>query len=170
MDIDYKCYVAEEKNKPLKLQIKKLNKRKNKITIKIKYCGICGSDLHILKGEWGDTFPQILGHEIIGTIIDLPEQTSNFLLNDIVGVGWQESCCNKCNHCFTNKNYFCEKSNFTCLFNDQGGFAEYIQVDPSFVFKIPECSLEKLPSLAPFMCGGITAFKPLYCGWVGSTF
>lgn len=162
---EYKCYVANKPNHSLTLEKRKIIESETLITIKIKYCGVCGSDLHISKGEWGNTFPQVLGHEVVGEITSMPNHIESKLkIGDIVGVGWQNGACKECNHCKTDKEYFCNEATFTSFLNNSsGGFAEYIQVDPSFVFKIPNMGEDyPLASIAPLMCGGITAFKPLY--------
>lgn len=159
----YNEWVCNCKFEKLKKKKQTLESSETKITVKIKYCGVCGSDVHIKNGEWGDTFPQILGHEIIGVIEHIPENTATTLsVNDIVGVGWQSCSCQACSYCQNNQEYFCDKAGFTSFNSNQGGFAEYIQVEPQFTIPIPECSQDRLASMAPFMCGGITAFKPLY--------
>ncbi|KAI9473100.1 hypothetical protein IWW42_001695 [Coemansia sp. RSA 1085] len=140
----------------------------NDVEIKIEYSGICGSDLHTIKEEWGGTsYPAIVGHEIIGKIITKGEKVSEFNEGDLVGVGAQVYACHRkdCSPCNNNLDPHCPRGVFTynSKYPDgeqaQGGYAEAVRVDAKYVFHIPS-SID--PShAAPLMCAGTTVFAPM---------
>jgi len=140
------------------------------VDIKITHCGICGSDLHVLRSGWGQSlYPVCVGHEIVGTAVRVGSQVEGGIkVGDRVGVGAQcSSClrpdCEQCasgveNHCMTGS-----VSTYNSKYPDgsksYGGYGDYWRGPSHFVFKIPD----ELPSdiAAPMLCGGITAFSPL---------
>src|SRR3989338_6895492 len=128
------------------------------VHVEIGYCGICHSYVHILDGEWGNLFPVVPGHEIIGTVIKKGKNVLNLKEGDRVGIGWLCNSCNNCEHCKNSEEIFCKKRQATC-FGNYGGFAESIIVNSRFAFKIPE----KLKSeeAACLLCGGVTVFSTL---------
>ncbi|KAJ2450131.1 hypothetical protein EV183_004481 [Coemansia sp. RSA 2336] len=140
----------------------------NDVEIKIDYSGICGSDLHTIKEEWGGTsYPAIVGHEIIGKVITKGEKVSEFNEGDLVGVGAQVFACHRkdCSPCNNNLDPHCPRGVFTynSKYSDgqqaQGGYAEAVRVDANYVFHIPS-SID--PShAAPLMCAGTTVFAPM---------
>lgn len=138
------------------------------IDVRIECCGVCGSDLHAVAGNWGRPYaPIAVGHEIIGTIIKIgPTARPGLKLGDRVGVGAQcdsDGTCEACKkHCENNcdnivNTYFgmYPESKKTTI----GGNASHIRVNSKFAFKIPE-NLESIHA-APLLCGGITGFSPL---------
>ncbi|HLE61119.1 MAG TPA: NAD(P)-dependent alcohol dehydrogenase, partial [Thermoanaerobaculaceae bacterium] len=124
------------------------------VEIAISHCGICHSDVHLVDGEWGDWFPLVPGHEIVGTVV----AGRAFAPGDRVGVGWQRSSCSECEHCRAGEEVLCPKHEATCQGNF-GGFADRIRVNERFAFKIPD----ELPSetAAPLLCAGVTVYTPL---------
>ncbi|KAJ2056564.1 hypothetical protein GGI17_006136 [Coemansia sp. S146] len=138
------------------------------IEIKIEYSGICGSDLHTLKEEWGPTiFPAIVGHEIVGRVITKGSKVTEFKEGDLVGVGAQVYSClqGDCKACGHNLDPHCPKSVYTynSKYADgqpaQGGYAEAVRVDASFAFKIPD-NIDPIHA-PPLMCAGVTVFAPM---------
>ncbi|QPG74624.1 hypothetical protein FOA43_001956 [Brettanomyces nanus] len=138
------------------------------VDIKIIACGICGSDIHCAKGDWGRPYaPIAVGHEIVGHIVALGDEVdkSKFHIGDRVGVGAQCDSCSSCWRCVNGFQNNCDEqqttygSTYPDGTNNQGGYANYIRISNRFVFKIPD-ALDTL-SAAPLMCGGITGFKPL---------
>ncbi|KAJ2370785.1 hypothetical protein IW150_004872 [Coemansia sp. RSA 2607] len=138
------------------------------VEIKIEYSGICGSDLHTLKEEWGPThFPAIVGHEIVGKVVTKGEKVTEFNEGDLVGVGAQVYGClkNTCHACSHNLDPHCKEGVFT--YNSQyadgahaqGGYAEAVRVDASYAFKIPQ-NIDPLHA-PPLMCAGVTVFAPM---------
>ncbi len=124
------------------------------VEIAISHCGICHSDVHLVDGEWGDWFPLVPGHEIIGTVVT----GKAFAPGERVGVGWQRGSCGECEFCRAGEEVLCAKHEATCQGNF-GGFADRIRVNEHFAFRIPA----SLPSetAAPLLCGGITVYTPL---------
>ncbi len=129
-------------------------RRDDEVEIAISHCGICHSDVHLVDGDWGDVFPVVPGHEIIGTVVDGP----GFAAGARVGVGWQRSSCGACSWCRSGEETLCEQRQATCM-GHYGGFADRIRVDRRFVFAIPP-ALDSAGA-APLLCGGITVFAPL---------
>jgi uncharacterized zinc-type alcohol dehydrogenase-like protein len=126
----------------------------DEVEIAISHCGICHSDVHLVDGEWGDWFPLVPGHEIVGTVT----AGKAFSPGERVGVGWQRDSCSECEYCQAGEEVLCPKHEATCQ-GHFGGFADRIRVNERFAFKIPE----ELPSesAAPLLCGGITVYTPL---------
>ncbi|TGN17097.1 zinc-binding dehydrogenase [Leptospira idonii] len=110
----------------------------NQIKIKVKACGICGSDIHfILHGKMKATYsPCIPGHETSGEVVELGENTSRFSLGDRVVVSAGTSC-GKCVHCLANRDNLCEEIG-VLGFNQRGGFAEYLIVEERYLHKLPD--------------------------------
>jgi uncharacterized zinc-type alcohol dehydrogenase-like protein len=126
----------------------------NQVEIAISHCGICHSDVHLVDGEWGDWFPLVPGHEIVGTVV----AGGAFTPGERVGVGWQRNSCGECEFCRAGEEVFCPENEATCQGNF-GGFADRIRVNERFAFRIPD----ELPSesAAPLLCGGTTVYTPL---------
>jgi len=127
---------------------------RNDVEIAISHCGICHSDVHLVDGDWGDSFPIVPGHEIIGTVV----AGSGFAQGERVGVGWQCNSCGRCEYCRSGEEVLCAQHAATCQGNF-GGFADRIRVNERFAVRIPEA----LPSAsaAPLLCGGVTVYTPL---------
>ena len=128
--------------------------RPGDVEIAISHCGICHSDVHLADGDWGDVFPLVPGHEIVGTVVAGPTDR----IGQRVGVGWQRSSCGECDYCRTGDEVLCPGNQATCM-GHFGGFADRIRVDGRFAIAIPEA----LPSetAAPLLCGGVTVYTPL---------
>jgi uncharacterized zinc-type alcohol dehydrogenase-like protein len=128
--------------------------REDQVEIAISHCGICHSDVHLVDGEWGDWFPLVPGHEIVGTVA----AGRAFAPGERVGVGWQRDSCGECEYCRAGEEVLCPDHRATCQGNF-GGFADRIRVNERFAFRIPD----RLPSetAAPLLCGGITVYTPL---------
>jgi alcohol/geraniol dehydrogenase (NADP+) len=127
------------------------------VEIAITHCGICHSDVHLADGDWGDVFPLVPGHEIIGTVAKAGPK-SVVKLGARVGVGWQCSSCGECEWCERGEENLCPTKGATCE-HHFGGFAERIVVDSRFAFPIPEKLSSE--SAAPLLCGGTTVYAPL---------
>jgi uncharacterized zinc-type alcohol dehydrogenase-like protein len=139
------------------------------VLIEIKYAGICHSDIHTGKGEWGEIeYPFVGGHEIAGVIVEVGSEVSNFKVGDHAGVGCMVNSCGTCESCKNDLEQFCLKGNVP-TYNGidiygsgektQGGYSTHIVVTEGFVLKIPEgISLEHA---APLLCAGITTYSPL---------
>ncbi len=139
------------------------------VVIDIKYCGICHSDIHMTRDEWGfeSSFPMVPGHEIAGVVRAVGNRVSKYQVGDRVGVGCMVDACRTCAHCEKNLEQYClSGSNWTygSMERDgsavtQGGYSNAIVVTEDFVFRIPD-SLA-LDKAAPLLCAGITLYSPL---------
>ncbi|KAJ1662266.1 hypothetical protein IW140_005946 [Coemansia sp. RSA 1813] len=138
------------------------------VEIKINYNGICGSDIHTLKNDWGNTnYPIVVGHEIVGKVITVGDKVTAFKEGDIVGVGGQIHACLKsdCKACSRELDPHCPENMF--VFNatypdgtpTQGGFAEAVRVEDNYVHKIP-ASIDPVYA-PPLMCAGLTVYTPM---------
>jgi len=129
------------------------------IEVEISHCGICHSDLHLIKNDWGfSTYPLVPGHEIIGVVKQKGNLVTELEVGMRVGIGWQGSSCGHCEWCHQGEENLCLAQEATCV-GHFGGFAKKIVADSRFAFPIPE----KLTSenAAPLLCGGVTVFSPL---------
>ncbi len=159
------------------LEIERRELQSKDVDIKILYCGVCHSDLHTARGEWGGTrYPCVPGHEIIGEITAIGNQVRKFKTGDIVGVGCLVDSCRTCNSCEEGLENYCEgpngatgtyNGNFAgTLENTFGGYSRKIVVDENFVLKISH-NHQDLPAVAPLLCAGITTYSPLRHWQVG---
>jgi len=150
------CSAPKEKLKKEILTLAEL--QPDEVQIKVLYCGICHSDIHIIDGHWKNPFPCVVGHEIVGRITKLGSQVNHLKVGQIVGVGWQRSCCKNCEYCRMGKEQCCENSEATCFRGGIGGFAEYHQTKADFAIPIPEGL--SLAHASCLMCAGATTFTP----------
>lgn len=165
-----KAYGTYAPEKDLELiKIERRNVKATDVEIDILFCGICHSDLHTARNEWGGaTYPVVPGHEIIGRVTKVGENVSKFKVGQIVGVGCMVDSCQHCENCHNHLEQFCLEGNtFTYNSIDKnlpgkmtyGGYSEYVVVDEKFVLSIPE-NLD-LAAAAPLLCAGITTYSPL---------
>lgn len=140
------------------------------VAIDILYCGVCHSDLHTARGEWGNTlYPSVPGHEIVGRVSQVGADVTRFKAGDIVGVGCMVDSCRACASCRAGFEQYCEGPNgFTGTYNGPmipdgsntyGGYSKAVVVDQDFVLRVPD-KLE-LKGVAPLLCAGITTYSPL---------
>ena len=136
------------------------------VLIDIKFSGICHSDIHTVRGEWGNqNYPLVPGHEIAGIVTEVGSAVTKHKLGDRVGVGCLVNSCMECENCLAGDQQFCEQSvgTYGSLDRDgsmtQGGYATHVVVDENFALNIPEGI--SLDVAAPLLCAGITTFSPL---------
>jgi uncharacterized zinc-type alcohol dehydrogenase-like protein len=137
------------------------------VLIDIAYAGICHSDIHTGREEWGPAiFPLVPGHEIAGVVSEVGEQVTKYAVGDRVGVGCMVDSCRECENCQAGYEQYCLNGNvgtYNAIGKDgrptDGGYSTHIVVDEDFVLKIPE-GIE-LDQAAPLLCAGITVFSPL---------
>lgn len=154
--------------------IERRDPRPNDVVIEIKAAGICHSDIHTIRNEWGEaSFPLTVGHEIAGIVTALGSEVTDVAIGDRVGVGCLVDSCGECEHCRAGHEQFCRRSVGTYASRDvdgtitQGGYAQGIVVDRRFVCSIPD-GLE-LDAAAPLLCAGITTYSPLARWGAGET-
>ena len=136
------------------------------VAFDIAYCGICHSDIHTARGEWGPArYPLVVGHEITGIVRSVGSAVTKFQPGDRVGVGCMVDSCGGCQWCEDDLEQFCDKGVYTYNSRDkdggstQGGYAQAIVVQERFVFKMPDSV--PLDAGAPLLCAGITTYSPL---------
>ena len=144
------------------------------VQIQILYCGVCHSDLHMARNEWGIThYPVVPGHEIAGRVTRVGGEVKHFRAGDLAGVGCLVDSCRTCPDCQEGLEPYCQKG-FTMTYNSPekqtgrmtyGGYSNQIVVDEDFVLRLPD-KIE--PSAAgPLLCAGITTYSPLRHWQVG---
>jgi uncharacterized zinc-type alcohol dehydrogenase-like protein len=138
------------------------------VHIDIRFCGICHSDIHTVRGEWGDVeYPLVPGHEIAGVVAEVGSDVTKFAVGDRVGVGCMVNSCRECENCEKGLEQFCLNGN-TLTYGStdrdgtttQGGYSSDVVVDEDFVLRIPD-GIE-LDRAAPLLCAGITTYSPLH--------
>ena len=137
------------------------------VLIDIAYAGVCHSDIHTVRGEWGPIkYPQVVGHEIVGTVAEVGPEVTRHKVGDRVGVGCMVNSCRECENCKAGMENYCLKGNtgtYTAVDRDgsitQGGYSSSIVVVEDFVLSVPE----SIPyeAAAPLLCAGITTYSPL---------
>ena len=142
--------------------------RANDVVIEILYCGVCHSDLHQARNDWGNSkYPMVPGHEIIGRVASVGPNVARFKPGDQVGVGCMVDSCQHCASCEHGLEQYCDEG-ATLTYNDIdrhdrmptfGGYSEKIVVSDKFVVKIPDGM--DLKGAAPLLCAGITTWSPL---------
>ncbi|CAG7855987.1 alcohol dehydrogenase (NADP+) [biofilm metagenome] len=147
--------------------------RPSDVQIEILFCGVCHSDIHQARNEWGNArYPMVPGHEIIGKVTALGSAVSEFTIGETVGIGCLVDSCRTCPDCTDNLEQFCNAPTFTYNSEDKitggntyGGYSTHIVVDKHFVLHISE----KLnpAAAAPLLCAGITTYSPLMHWQIG---
>ncbi|WP_425860156.1 NAD(P)-dependent alcohol dehydrogenase [Arthrobacter sp. TWP1-1] len=163
-----RAYAATSPTEPLvATTIERREVGPHDILIDIAYAGVCHSDIHTVRGEWGPiAYPQVVGHEIVGTVAAVGADVTRHTLGDRVGVGCMVNSCRECVNCLAGMENYCLNGNIgTYASTDldgtitQGGYATNIVVNEDFVLRVPE----SIPyeSAAPLLCAGITTYSPL---------
>jgi uncharacterized zinc-type alcohol dehydrogenase-like protein len=163
------AYAAQSAATPLApFSFDRREARANDVVIDILFCGVCHSDLHTARGEWGGVnFPAVPGHEIIGRVAAVGGEVKKFKEGDIVGVGCLVDSCQACDPCRHGLEQYCEKGGTGTYngpeqgtgVNTYGGYSDKIVVREEFVLRVPE-GLDPAAA-APLLCAGITTYSPL---------
>ena len=149
--------------------------RADDVLLEILYCGVCHSDLHQVRNDWGGSvYPMVPGHEIIGRVVSVGPKVTGFKPGDHVGVGCMVDSCRHCSACEQGLEQYCEElPTYTYNGFDRhdrlptfGGYSERIVVSEKFVLKIPDGM--DLKGAAPLLCAGITTWSPLRHWRVGT--
>lgn len=162
-------YAAFNATTPLQpYVIERRSLKPDDVAIKIAYCGVCHSDIHQVRNEWGRTiYPIVPGHEIVGHVKEVGSAVKKFQVGDRVGVGVLIDSCRHCSSCQEGLEQYCEQgASLTYNSTEQdkktltyGGYSESIVTTEDFVLKIP--SHLSLAATAPLLCAGITTYSPL---------
>lgn len=137
------------------------------VLIAIRYAGICHSDIHTVRGDWGPiTYPQVVGHEIVGEVVEVGQDVTRHAVRDRVGVGCMVNSCRECENCRAGMENYCLEGNVqTYAGRDvdgtitQGGYSTHVVVDEDFVLRVPDAI--PYEAAAPLLCAGITTYSPL---------
>jgi uncharacterized zinc-type alcohol dehydrogenase-like protein len=138
------------------------------VQVEILYCGVCHSDIHQARDEWGDSiYPMVPGHEIVGKVVKVGDHVKKFKVGDTAGVGVLVDSCRVCKHCMQDLENYCVEG-MTPTYNGkerdgktlaQGGYSTQIVVDERYVLHVSD-KLD-LKAVAPLLCAGITTYSPL---------
>ncbi|MET3809005.1 NAD(P)-dependent alcohol dehydrogenase [Arthrobacter sp. UYEF3] len=151
------------------LTVARRTPREDDVEIAIEFCGLCHSDVHATRGEWGSqNYPLVPGHEIVGRVTRVGSTVADFAVGDRVGVGCMVDSCRECESCLDGLEQYCERGNVGTYGardarNDgaitQGGYSTSIVVDRNYVLRVPE-GMDPAAA-APLLCAGITTYSPL---------
>lgn len=164
-----RAYAAPSASEPLgPVTIERRAVGANDVLIDIKYAGICHSDIHTVRGEWGpQQYPLAPGHEIVGVVAEVGSDVTKYKAGDRVGVGCMVNSCGECSSCKKGEEQYCLEGNvgtYGAVDRDgtitQGGYSTHVVVDADFVLSVPE-SID-FAAAAPLLCAGITTFSPLH--------
>ena len=166
--LNVNAYAAPSATEPLvPTTIERRDLGPHDVLIEIRYAGICHSDIHTVRGDWGAIqYPQVVGHEIVGVVAELGSEVTLHQLGDRVGVGCMVNSCRECENCLSGDENYCLNGNTgTYASRDtdgtitQGGYSTHVVVVEDFVLKVPE----SIPyeAAAPLLCAGITTYSPL---------
>ncbi len=175
MTYPVKSYAAHSPTGRLGLfQFDRRTPRVDDVVIEVLYCGVCHSDIHNVRNDWGNAqYPMVPGHEIVGRVLEVGPEVTRFKAGDRVGVGCLVESCRHCASCGKGWEQYCESgATYTYNHNDPidgtrtyGGYSEKIVVAEHFVLKVPD-GLD-LAGAAPLLCAGITTYSPLRHWHVG---
>lgn len=149
-------------------QFERRELRAHDVAFTVSYAGICHSDIHQVREEWGPSlFPMVPGHEIVGIVTAVGTSAKKFAIGDRIGVGVYIDCCGKCENCKAGLGNYCDEGmtgTYNTLERDgksvaYGGYSDSFVVDENFAVKVPT-NLD-LAGVAPLMCAGITLYSPI---------
>ncbi|XAH26028.1 NAD(P)-dependent alcohol dehydrogenase [Xylophilus sp. GW821-FHT01B05] len=168
-------YAAQNSTSPLApFEFERRALRPNDVAMEVLYCGVCHSDLHTARNDWGwTTYPVVPGHEIIGRVIEVGDKVTKHKIGDAVAVGCMVDSCQHCDQCHKGEEQLC-RNGMTQTYNDRdrltqdityGGYSKHLVVREEFVLSMP-AGLD-LSKAAPLLCAGITTYSPLRTWNVG---
>ena len=129
------------------------------VEVEVENCGICHSDLSVLNNEWGNTqYPAVLGHEVIGRVVEVGSAAKGLKVGQQVGIGWNAGSCMHCHQCMSGDHHLCGEVQAT-IFGRRGGFASRVRSHWAWALPLPEQL--KYAEAGPLLCGGITVFNPI---------
>ena len=133
--------------------------KKDQVLVKIRVCGVCRTDLHVVEGELPDVaLPLIPGHQAVGTVVQAGPETAEIKEGDRVGIAWVQGTCGQCEFCTDGRENLCLQAKFTGYQVD-GGYAEYAVVPARFAYQIPPIFSDE--EAAPLLCAGIIGYRAL---------
>ena len=164
-----KGYAAQSKTSPVApFELERREPGATDVQIEILFCGVCHSDLHQVRDEWGGSiYPMVPGHEIVGRVSAVGSGVSKFAIGDLAGVGCMVDSCRECESCGLGLEQYCDRNQIVFTYNSRfpdgtpsyGGYSSQIVVDEAFTLKIsPKLDLA---ATAPLLCAGITTYSPM---------
>jgi uncharacterized zinc-type alcohol dehydrogenase-like protein len=163
------AYAATSATEPLtKTTITRREIGPHDVAFDIHFAGICHSDIHTVRGEWGPAnYPLVPGHEIAGVVTEVGPEVTRFKVGDRVGVGCFVDSCRECAQCLAGREQYCSNPGMVGTYNavgrdgepTHGGYSGAIVVDENYVLRIPDSIA--LDAAAPLLCAGITLYSPL---------
>jgi uncharacterized zinc-type alcohol dehydrogenase-like protein len=168
-------YAAQSKSTPLApFNFERRDVGGSDVQIEILHCGVCHSDIHQVRDEWGGSiYPMVPGHEIVGRVSRVGAIVKNFKVGDLAGVGCMVDSCRQCTSCREREEQYCDRNQTVLTYNARfpdgtptyGGYSNNIVVDEAFTLRVsPKLNL---PAVAPLLCAGITTYSPLRHWGVG---
>ena len=168
--LDARGYAVHDATSPFEpFSFERRDPNPDDVVIAISHCGVCHSDLHTARGEWGGTrYPCVPGHEIVGHVTAVGSSVTRFKEGDTVGVGCMVDSCKHCEPCREGLEQYCENG-FTGTYNGPaqetgentyGGYSDTIVVREDFVLRVSHPA-DQLAAVAPLLCAGITTWSPL---------
>lgn len=155
--IGYGVTSADSPMAPLKYEI--ADPGADDVVVEVAYCGICHSDIHMVRAEWGPTsYPCVPGHELTGQVVKVGTNVTNFKAGDRVAMGAVVDSCEQCNGCKSNLENYCSNVDHTNR-KSFGGYGQYVIAHQRFVLSVPD-SLP-LDRAAPLVCAGISVYSPI---------
>lgn len=164
-----KAYAAQSPESPLApWSFERRDVGPHDVRFDIDYCGVCHSDLHQIRDEWGGSiYPMVPGHELVGRVTEVGNHVTKFKVGDLVGVGCLVDSCRQCESCEHGLEQYCEKGasqTYNSYEQDHktttyGGYSNTIVVSERFVLSLPDNL--PLDGVAPLLCAGITTYSPL---------
>jgi uncharacterized zinc-type alcohol dehydrogenase-like protein len=164
-----KAYAAQNATSPLApFSLERRKPGAHDVLIDILYCGVCHSDIHQVRNEWGGAkYPMVPGHEIVGRVAEVGAAVTKFKVGDLAGIGCLVDSCRTCSSCAENQEQYCENGSvgtYNSFEKDKktltfGGYSDKIVADENFVLKVSDKLL--LERVAPLLCAGITTYSPL---------
>ncbi len=174
--IKAKGFAAQTAQSPLdEFHFERRSPKADDVFMEILYCGVCHSDIHQARNEWGGSiFPMVPGHEIVGRVVQVGEAVTKFKVGDLAAVGCLVDSCRTCESCQEGLEQYCEVHSvgtYNSVEMDKktptyGGYSNNIVTSEAFVLRVPE-NLD-LPRVAPLLCAGITTYSPLRQWKVGA--
>ncbi|MGE5519389.1 MAG: NAD(P)-dependent alcohol dehydrogenase [Candidatus Dadabacteria bacterium] len=164
-----KAYAAYDSSSPLRdYQLERRDLHADDVQIEILYCGVCHTDIHQVRNEWGGSmYPMVPGHEIVGWVTAIGSAVTKFKTGDLAGVGCLVDSCRECDKCKEGLEQFCENGSVGTYNSKEkdgktityGGYSKLIVTREDFVLKVSD-KLD-LKAVAPLLCAGITTYSPL---------
>ncbi|MDX2105152.1 MAG: zinc-dependent alcohol dehydrogenase family protein [Candidatus Melainabacteria bacterium] len=141
------------------VQNRSFKPKPDQLLIKVTACGVCRTDLHIIDNELRKPkLPLILGHEIVGTVLEIGSETRGFSIGQRVGVPWLAQTCFKCEFCLSGRENLCDEAQFTG-YNVDGGYASHTVANYKFCFPLPDTLKDE--ETAPLLCAGLIGWRTL---------